>query len=264
MPRYYKRLGAGGKTKLSATRLGQLRRHKIKVTSEPERWPSREIPAPTRAKISAVYHKAIAHLMKLEEEKAPEKEIATALQRVETIEKIEKRILDEHVPIPPQRHHKFNLSSDTEREQLFRLLQKVDGGFYADLQQIGLRTKPIRRKGHFVFLSDFSQNPGLENQGSPGLIYRGMVFVDQGVPEPFRSIVVDHEIRESLLNSARYGDIRLKKRNFLRGHYEAVQREQRDLKRRNLLKPFLSFLKTRYPKTYADRIKAWKLNAADY
>lgn len=136
--------------------------------------------------------------------------------------------------------------------------------------EIAKTHEPIYRKGHVVFAADFRKYPQLQN--SPGRIFYGMIVVDSNIPAKFRNIIVDHEIREEILDNAGYEPIKVSRMSYnkkhqteyKRGHLIAVQREKRDLQRREkrnepgLMNEFLEWARQAYPELYKDRKKRWR------
>lgn len=118
-----------------------------------------------------------------------------------------------------------------------------------------LEHQPFRRKGHWVFAADFSRYPPLAKGKSPGFAVFGAVFVDSRIPAEFQNIIIDHEIRESILKRAQYEK---RSGNESMAHWTAVQREKKDLKRSGKMQEYLKWLKKNHPELYRDRIKRWR------
>ncbi len=188
MPRYFKRLGAGRKTKLSQARVGRL--------------------SPMRG-------------------------------------------MRETYPYSPDIRAKLlRMGSGYLNDYLKELEQRGFGreSWEKEFLTIADHTQPTIRKGHLVFVADFNQFPHIRKFQSPGRMFANMIFMDANVPPEFRQFVVNHEIRENILDGASYH----------RSHSIAVERELRDLKRAGLSETFLAWLKVHYPKAYRKRMRRIK------
>lgn len=258
MAQFFKRLGAGKKTKLARTPIGKL---KTPIVKEEVSFPSH-----SRREASLWLNmKALDLLARLEHQHASPRAIAQARKHLDSINARLNLAGTTSVQL------KWNLKNPSEREQFLRFVKRW-GAEEKDeeLVTIALTGKPITKKGFLVFVADFGRYPHLNSAGSPAHFRHGLVFVDARVPEMFKQFVVDHEIRENLIKRAGYSphfrrasplDEFFGMPTASRGHVIAVQREKRDLERAKLLQPFLEWLKPYNPEAYRDRLKAWKISS---
>ncbi|GEM_PF-4338584 len=234
-----KRFGSRRRTKLSQTRLSKLRGSNVNQffhLNSKTRTPPGHI---------ELVRRADRHIHDLINADAP----------LEATDRAQKRStsIDGLYPLQTKVRLRLNLKKPAQLKKYLELIkQKTPAdSIWGDLLAIAQQTKPIFRKGHIVFISDFGQYPRLSD--SLGRIGWKMIFVDSQIPEKFRNFVMDHEIRENILNLAGYATMG----KYLRGHAEAVKREKRDLEKTGLLGEFLQWLKENHPEPYEQRYRTW-------
>lgn len=250
-----KRFGLTRRTRLSKTPLHKLRATKRK--SEFDLFFEYNHPSEADTKRDEK-RRALVNRISDRDLEAKTLQTERAYQRAH---EIDKRTTNLKFPLLRRLKMKFDLKNPAGLKKFLDMLEAgehISSPFLKSFIEIARNTKPFFRKGHIVFVADFSKHK--EMQHSPGHLIFGMAVVDSNTPERFQNIVIDHEIRESILEGAGYGPIVLRGQKYNRSHSIAIRREQRDLTRRDLMPEYLEWLKTNYPKIFKDRSKRFGQN----